>query len=67
MSLVLNTLTPREHEIVRMRFGLDGRREHNQREVAEYFKVRGMGALLREKSTKETPPSFTDKIVRKVA
>jgi RNA polymerase primary sigma factor len=36
---VLRTLRPREAQVLRMRFGLDGGREHTLEEVGEHFAV----------------------------
>ena len=36
---VLGTLTPKEEQIIRLRFGLDGRRPQTLREVAKHFGV----------------------------
>jgi RNA polymerase primary sigma factor len=36
---LLRTLTPREAQVIRMRFGMDGGREHTLEEVGQHFAV----------------------------
>ena len=39
LAAALDTLTPREREIITLRFGLGGRREQTQKEVADQMGI----------------------------
>ena len=39
MQSLLYALTGKQHEILRMRYGLDGRRKHTQKELAQKWGI----------------------------